>query len=75
MRYFRKLLKSPAYNELQEKVNNLNKKMINPFTAFKDCLEEEILEVEAMSLAIKGINDLIERRKMSTKIRFKRCRI
>ena len=55
------IFNNPSYNELQEKVNNLNKEMINPFTAFKDWLEEEILDAEAMSLAIKGINDFIEK--------------
>ena len=35
--------------------------MINPFAAFKDWLEEEVLDTEAMSIAIKGINDLIEK--------------
>ena len=35
--------------------------MINPYTAFKDWLEEEVLDTEAMSIAIKGINELIEK--------------
>ena len=55
------IFNNPAYNELAEKVKNLNKEMINPFTAFKDWLEEEILDAEAMSLAIKGFNDFIEK--------------
>lgn len=55
------IFNNPAYVELSEKVKNLNKEMINPFTAFKDWLEEEVLDAEAMSLAIKGINDFIEK--------------
>ena len=35
--------------------------MINPFTAFKDWLEEEILDAEGMLIAIKGINEFIEK--------------
>jgi hypothetical protein len=55
------IFNNPAYNDLAEKVKNLSKEMINPFTAFKDWLEEEVLDAEAMSLAIKGINDFIEK--------------
>ena len=52
---------NPAYNQLTEKVNKLKDEMINPYTAFKDWLEEEVLDTEAMSIAIKGINHLIEK--------------
>ena len=52
---------NPAYTELTEKVNKLKDEMINPYTAFKDWLEEEVLDAEAMSIAIKGINELIEK--------------
>ena len=55
------IFNNPSNSDLVEKINILNKKMINPFTAFKDWLEEEVLDTEAMSLAIKGINDLIEK--------------
>ena len=34
--------------------------MINPFVAFKNWLEEEALDVEAMQIAIKQINQLLE---------------
>ena len=55
------IFNNPSNSELVEKIKILNKKMINPFTAFKDWLEEEVLDTEAMSLAIKGINDLMEK--------------
>ena len=55
------IFNNPSYTELAEKIKNLNKEMINPFAAFKDWLEEEVLDTEAMSIAIKGINDLIEK--------------
>ena len=55
------IFSNPSYTELAEKVNKLNDEMINPYTAFRDWLEEEVLDAEAMSLAIKGINDLIEK--------------
>ena len=55
------IFNNPSNSDLVEKIKILNKKMINPFTAFKDWLEEEVLDTEAMSLAIKGINDLIEK--------------
>ena len=35
--------------------------MINPYTAFKDWLEEEVLDAEAMSIAIKEINELLDK--------------
>ena len=55
------IFNNPAYTELAEKVNKLKNEMINPYTAFKDWLEEEILDAEAMSIAIKGINELMEK--------------
>ena len=55
------IFNNPAYTELAEKVNKLKNELINPYTAFKDWLEEEILDAEAMSIAIKGINELMEK--------------
>lgn len=55
------IFNNPAYTELAEKVSKLKEQMINPYTAFKDWLEEEVLDAEAMSIAIKGINELIEK--------------
>ena len=55
------IFNNPSNSELVEKIKVLDKKMINPFTSFKDWLEEEILDAEAMSLAIKGINDFMEK--------------
>ena len=55
------IFNNPAYTELAEKVNKLKDEMINPYTAFKEWLEEEVLDAEAMSIAIKGINELIEK--------------
>ena len=55
------IFNNPSYTELAEKVNKLSSEMINPYTAFKDWLEEEVLDAEAMSIAIKGINELIEK--------------
>ena len=55
------IFNNPSFTELTEKVKKLTKEMINPFTAFKDWLEEEVLDAEAMSIAIKGINDIIEK--------------
>ena len=34
--------------------------MINPFVAFRDWLQEEILDVEAMKEALKQIRNLLE---------------
>ena len=50
---------NPSYSNLSQKVLKLNQEMINPFTVFKDWLEEETLDVEGMQVAIKQINDLI----------------
>ena len=55
------IFSNPSYTELAEKVNKLKDEMINPYTAFRDWLEEEVLDAEAMSIAIKGINELIEK--------------
>ena len=50
---------NPSYSNLSQKVLKLNQEMINPFTVFKDWLEEETLDMEGMQIAIKQINDLI----------------
>ena len=55
------IFNNPSYTELAEKIAKLNKEMINPYTAFKEWLEEEILDTEAMSIAIKGINEFMEK--------------
>ena len=54
------IFSNPSYSSLSEKVIKLKQEMINPFTAFKNWLEEETLDVEAMMLAIKQIYHLIE---------------
>ena len=51
---------NPSYSSLSEKVLKLNKEMINPFVAFTNWLEEETLDVEAMLLAIKQINQFLD---------------
>ncbi|MCQ2821646.1 MAG: hypothetical protein MJ252_30680 [archaeon] len=51
---------NPSYSSLSEKVLKLRQEMINPFIAFKDWLEEETLDVEAMILAIKKIGELMD---------------
>ena len=51
---------NPSYSSLSEKVLKLKQEMINPFIAFKNWLEEETLDVEAMQLAIRQINQLLE---------------
>ena len=51
---------NPAYSSLSEKVLKLKQEMINPFVAFTNWLEEEELDVEAMQIAIKQINQLLE---------------
>ena len=45
---------------LSEKVIKLKGELINPFIAFRDWLQEEILDVEAMQIALKQINNLLE---------------
>ena len=55
------IFNNPSYTDLAEKVAKLKNEMINPYTAFKEWLEEEILDAEAMSIAIKGINEFMEK--------------
>ena len=55
------IFNNPSYTDLAEKVAKLKNEMINPYTAFKDWLEEEFLDAEAMIIAIKGINELMEK--------------
>ena len=55
------IFNNPSYTELAEKVAKLKDQMINPYTAFKDWLEEEYLDTEAMTIAIKGIFELMEK--------------
>ena len=54
---------NPSYSSLSEKILKLKKEMINPFVAFKNWLEEETLDVEAMQIAIRQINQLLEDKK------------
>ena len=51
---------NPSYSSLSAKVLKLKQEMINPFIAFKNWLEEETLDVEAMQIAIRQINQLLE---------------
>ena len=51
---------NPSYSSLSEKILKMKKEMINPFVAFKDWLEEEKLDLEAMLIAIRQIYELIE---------------
>ena len=48
------------YSNLFEKILKQKQELINPFVALRDWLQEEILEVEAMQLAIKKIHNLLE---------------
>ena len=60
---------NPSYSTLSEKVLKLKQEMINPFVAFKNWLEEETLDVEAMQIAIKQINQLLDDEdKLKTKL-------
>ena len=54
------IFSNPSNSSLSEKVLKLKKEMINPFIALKNWLEEEILDVEAMQIAIRQINQLLE---------------
>ena len=54
------IFENPSNGNLYEKVIKLKQEMINPFVAFKDWIEEEILDVEAMEIAIKQIIQLNE---------------
>ena len=51
---------NPSYSSLSEKTLKLKQEMINPFIAFKNWLEEETLDKEAMEIAIIQINKLLE---------------
>jgi hypothetical protein len=51
---------NPSYSSLSEKVLKLKQEMINPFIIFKDWLEEELLDIEAMEIAIKQIYQLMD---------------
>ena len=51
---------NPSYSTLSEKVIKIKQEMINPFISFKNWLEEEILDVEAMQIAIKQLYNLLE---------------
>lgn len=54
------IFSNPSYNELSEKIIKLKQQLINPFVAFRDWFQEETLDVEAMQIALKQINQLIE---------------
>jgi len=61
---------NPTYNNLSEKTLKLKQEMINPFLALRDWLQEDILDVEAMQVAIKQLNNLIETKgKLQNKLR------
>jgi len=61
---------NPSYSNLSEKVLKLKQEMINPFVAFRDWLQEEILDVEAMKEALRQIKVLIETElKLSDKLK------
>jgi hypothetical protein len=51
---------NPSNNDLSEKVLKLKQEMVNPFVSFRDWLQEEMLDVEAMLLSIKQIHNLLE---------------
>ena len=55
------IFNNPSYSEFEEKIKNLNKKMINYFITLKDWLEEEILDTEAMFLATEMIDGIMEK--------------
>ena len=60
---------NPSNNDLSEKILKLKQELINPYLSFRDWLQEEILDVEAMLLAIKGIGNLLEQEnKLKTKL-------
>ena len=54
------IFSNPFYSNLFEKILKQKQELINPFVALRDWLQEEILEVEAMQLAIKKIHNLLE---------------
>ena len=51
---------NPSNNELSEKVLKLKQEMVNPFVALRDWLQEEVLDVEAMQLAIEQFYGLLK---------------
>ena len=51
---------NPSNNDLSEKILKLKQEMVNPFVSFRDWLQEEMLDVEAMLLTIKQIHNLLE---------------
>ena len=54
------IFNNPSYSSLAEKMIKLKQEMINPFVAFRDWIQEETLDVEAMQLALKQIKELLE---------------
>ena len=60
---------NPSNNDLTEKILKLKQQLVNPYLAFRDWLQEEVLDVEAMLLAIKGLTNLLEQEnKLKTKL-------
>ena len=60
---------NPSNNDLSEKTIKLKQELVNPFLAFRDWLQEEVLDVEAMLVAIKGLYNLLEQEnKLKTKL-------
>ena len=60
---------NPSNNDLSEKIIKLKQELVNPFLAFRDWLQEEVLDVEAMLVAIKGLYNLLEQEnKLKTKL-------
>ena len=60
---------NPSNAELSEKMIKLKQELVNPFVAFRDWLQEETLDVEAMLIAIKGLYNLLEQEnKLKTKL-------
>ena len=51
---------NPSNNDLSEKILKLKQELVNPYVSFRDWLQEEVLDVEAMLVAIKGISNLLE---------------
>ena len=54
------IFNNPSFSLLSEKFLKLKQEMINPFIALKNWLEEETLDIEAMQIAIRQINQLLE---------------
>jgi len=64
------IFSNPSYSSLTDKVLKLKQEMINPFTAFKNWLEEEELDVEGMQIAIKQFNQLlVDEEKLKDKLK------